>query len=343
VINAFGAAVTLPDHALRAIVVLRLGVASPALIVILLATAWAPLRRHYQTVVGSAVTALGLSVMTISAIAAASGTPQLQMGDVLVIVYACLFLGLEQRAVIAVAGILVSAFFAIGISVGVGAADLTFAGAVIFATALMTVLSAHRVVQLARANFVENRMLNERAERDGLTGVYNRRKFDMLAPMLWEQARRDGQALQVVFVDIDFFKPYNDLHGHQGGDDCIRIVARIVAQAARRPFDFCARYGGEEFVLVLYGPTNADPQAIPEQIRSAVLAREIPHKGSSVADHLTVSIGSALSTPESGRSLAGLVQRADEALYEAKRLGRNRVVHKESSGTRTGAFKVIAG
>lgn len=342
-INAFGGAAPLPAETLDEIFLLRMAVACPALVLILAATVWQPLRRHYQPLVGGAVTIVGISVMTISALAAASGFPQFQMGDVLVVVYACLFLGLLQEVVVVVAGILVTAFVTIGVYNGVPSTDLAFAGAVIFATGLMAVLSAARMQQLARANFVETRLLNERAERDGLTSLYNRRKFDNMAPVLWDQAHRDGQSMQIVLVDIDWFKPYNDHHGHQAGDDCIRAVSRIVNRAARRPFDFCARYGGEEFVLVLYGPTSEDPLAIPEQIRTDVLRQKIAHHGSPLAGYITVSVGSSSSNPEDGRSLAGLIQRADEALYEAKRLGRNRVVHKQPSTARTGAFKVIAG
>jgi len=342
-INTLGAAAPLPAATLESIFALRIGIACPALLLILCATWWQPLRRHYELVVAAAVCIVGLSVMTISALAAASGFPQFQMGDVLVVAYACLFLGLMQRTVMAVGGVLVGGFFAIGFYEGVPPTDLAFAGAVIAATALMVVLSAGRVEHLARTNFIETRLLNERAERDGLTSLYNRRKFDNLAAILWDQARRDGQSLQIVLVDIDCFKPYNDLHGHQAGDDCIRAVSRIVARAARRPFDFCARYGGDELVLVLYGPSMDDPPAVAEQIRTEVERQRIPHKGSLVAEYVTVSVGSSSSSPESGRSLAGLIQRADEALYEAKRLGRNHAVHKDSSTARTGAFKVIAG
>jgi diguanylate cyclase (GGDEF)-like protein len=342
-INSFGAAAPLPPETLNSIFALRIGVACPALLLILCATEWQVLRRRYQIVVGFAVTVVGVSVMTISALAAASGSPQLQMGDVLVVVYACLFLGLRQRTVVVVASILVVAFVAIGLYEGVPTNDLTFAGAVISATALMAVLSAGRLQNLARSNFIETRLLNERAERDGLTSLYNRRKFDEVTKALWEQARRDRQSLQIVLVDIDCFKLYNDLYGHQAGDDCIRIVADIVARAARRPRDFCARYGGEEFVLVLCGAPTDDPLAIPEQIRAEVERQRIPHKGSSVADCITVSAGSCVSSPESGRSLAGLIQRADEALYEAKREGRNRVAQKDGPATNTGAFKVLAG
>jgi diguanylate cyclase (GGDEF)-like protein len=187
-------------------------------------------------------------------------------------------------------------------------------------------------------------LLNEIAERDGLSGLYNRRMFDMLTSRLWLQTQRNVESLQVILVDIDHFKAYNDLYGHQAGDSCIRQVGAILARAARRPFDFCARYGGEEFALVLYAPSGAEPTAIPEQIRRETMALAIPHAKSDAAKVLTVSIGSAMAEPGTKRSLAGLIQTADEALYRAKQLGRNRVLHVDSSqtDTPTGTFKVFA-
>ena len=187
-------------------------------------------------------------------------------------------------------------------------------------------------------------MLNEIAERDGLSGLYNRRMFDTLTSRLWLQTQRNMESLQIILVDIDHFKAYNDLYGHQAGDNCIRQVAAILARAARRPCDFCARYGGEEFALVLYAPSGADPTAIPEQVRRETLALAIPHAHSGAAQVLTVSIGSAMAEPGTKRSLAGLIQTADEALYRAKQLGRNRVLHVDAShsDTPTGTFKVFA-
>jgi len=198
--------------------------------------------------------------------------------------------------------------------------------------------------RLLRANFIENRLLNDIAERDGLSGLYNRRMFDNLTTRLWLQAQRNQDALQVILVDIDHFKAYNDLYGHQAGDTCIRRVASIIARAAKRPFDFCARYGGEEFALVLYAPSGNDPSALPEQIRRDIMALDIPHANADGTRMLTVSIGSATAQSDTKRSLAGLIQTADEALYRAKKLGRNRVLHVDSaeSDTPTGAFKVLA-
>ena len=343
-INMRGGMAPLSSSLLEPIYLLRLGVSCPALIMILAAAVFPSLQRHYQWIAGSAVVVTGVSVMVISAIAAANGIPQFQMGDVLVIVYATLFLGLLSRAVIVVGGALTISFVAISTYFGIAVQDVMFASSVIFATTLMSVLSALRVERLARATYIETRMLNEIAERDGLSGLYNRRMFDMLTSRLWLQAQRNMESLQVILLDIDHFKAYNDLYGHQAGDNCIRQVAAILARAARRPFDFCARYGGEEFALVLYAPSGADPEAIPEQIRRETLALAIPHAHSGAAKFLTVSIGSALAGPGTKRSLAGLIQTADEALYRAKQLGRNQVLHVDSgqTDTPTGAFKVFA-
>lgn len=343
-INMQGGMASLGETILQPIYLLRLGVACPALVLILAATVTPALQGRYQWVTSAAVIVTGMSVMAISAMAAVGGMPQLQMGDVLVVVYATLFLGLLARAVIVVASALMVGFVGMGLLLGVSGEHVIFASSVLLATTLMSVLSALRLERFARASFVETQLLNDFAERDGLSGLYNRRMFDSLANRLWLQAKRNDEALQVILVDIDHFKPYNDLYGHQAGDACIRQVANIIARAARRPFDFCARYGGEEFALVLYAPSGSDAAALPEQIRKETMALDIPHAHSAAAGMVTVSIGSAIAAPDSQRSLAGLIQTADEALYRAKQLGRNRVLHVDAgqAETPTGAFRVFA-
>jgi len=343
-INLLGGLAPLAESVLEPIYVLRIAVACPALVVILLATYLPALRRHYQVIAAVAVIVNGLAVMTISGLAAGSGSPQFQMGDVLVIVYATLFLGLLYRVVVAVAICLFCAFITIGLVLGVHSQDLVFAASVLIATALMAVLSAARVERLMRTTFIETQFLNDIAERDGLSGLYNRRMFDTLTRRLWQQAQREHKALQVLLVDIDHFKRFNDLYGHQAGDDCIRKVAAVIARSARRPLDFCARYGGEEFALVLYAASGIDADAAPEQLRRDIMAQAVPHADSDAANVITVSIGSAIAEPGTKRSLAGLIQIADEALYRAKQSGRNRVLHVDAgaSETPTGAFKVFA-
>jgi diguanylate cyclase (GGDEF)-like protein len=341
-INMLGAMTPISEAVLQPIYLLRIGVAGPALVLILVASYLPALHRFYDPIAGAAVVLTGLSVMGISAVTAAAGDPQFQMGDVLVMVYATLFLGLLYRTVVMVAVALGAASVTIGIVLGIPPPQLTFSAAVLCTTGLMCVLSAGRVERLMRTNFVETRALSDIAERDGLTGLYNRRMFDRLTRELWQRAQQEAEALQILLIDIDNFKAFNDRYGHQAGDNCIRQVANVIAGAATRPLDFGARYGGEEFALVLYGPTGSDPSALAEQIRRSIAELSIPHASSTVTKFLTVSVGSALADAGTRRSLAGLIQSADEALYRAKSLGRNRVLHIDagSAETSTGAFRV---
>jgi len=204
-------------------------------------------------------------------------------------------------------------------------------------------IAAYNLEYAVRTNFIETRLLNELAERDGMTGLYNRRIFDDYMQRIWRQSRREDVGVAIIFVDIDFFKIFNDLYGHQAGDDCLKRVAKCIARGAKRPFDFSARYGGEEFVLVLYGPPDDYARSLPEQIRQDVLDLAIPHGGSQAAKYVSVSVGIALAQAGSNRSMAGAIQTADEALYQAKREGRNRVVFKDSddSSVETGNFRVV--
>ena len=263
-------------------------------------------------------------------------------GLVLVLLYGCLFLGLLFNVAVTVTGIMIVTHFVTGIAVELPFDALYYSTAILGGTAVIGGISTYNLEYALRTNFLETRLLNELAERDGMTGLYNRRIFDDYMERLWRQSRRERLGVAIIFVDIDFFKPYNDLYGHQAGDDCLKRVAKCIARGAKRPFDFAARYGGEEFVLVLYGPPDEYARSVPEQIRRAVLELEIPHAGSQAEKHVTVSVGFSLASPETSRSLVGAIQTADEALYQAKREGRNRVVFKDSDAceVETGNFRV---
>jgi diguanylate cyclase (GGDEF)-like protein len=238
---------------------------------------------------------------------------------------------------------LVAAHFATGLAVALPFDALCYTTAILGGAAVIGGISTYNLEFALRTNFLETRVLNELAERDGMTGLYNRRIFDDYAERLWRQSRREGTSIAIIFVDIDFFKLYNDLYGHQAGDDCLKRIAKCIARGAKRPFDFAARYGGEEFVLVLYGPPEDYARNMPEQIRNDVLGLAIPHAGSQASKYVTVSVGLALASAQAHRSLAGAIQTADEALYQAKREGRDRVVFKDSDSgdVETGNFRVI--
>ena len=159
---------------------------------------------------------------------------------------------------------------------------------------------------------------------DGLTGVHNRRQFDERLAAEWGRAARSGSALSVVLIDVDHFKRFNDRHGHQAGDDCLRRVAAALKAGLRRPGDLIARYGGEEFVCLLPDTDRAGAVVLAEQLRTAVQALHIEHGDSPVAPVVTVSLGACTQTANLPGSAADVLRAADAQLYRAKSEGRNR-------------------
>lgn len=171
---------------------------------------------------------------------------------------------------------------------------------------------------------VKNAELSRLSTIDGLTGLANRRRFDEVLDQECRRARRESTPLALIMTDVDFFKKYNDSYGHQGGDDCLRRVASVLAQGARRPADLAARYGGEEFALVLPHTTLEGAAVVAEGLRKGVVALNLLHASSSVASYVTLSLGVAAVSPDEPELGADkLIERADAALYEAKREGRN--------------------
>jgi diguanylate cyclase (GGDEF)-like protein len=165
---------------------------------------------------------------------------------------------------------------------------------------------------------------------DGLTGLANRRHFDRTLLRDWERGRREASPLACIMMDIDRFKHYNDIYGHMEGDDCLRVIAEIIAGSVSRGADFAARYGGEEFVVLLPGTDAAGARLLAERIREAVERRGIPHSGGGLGRVVTLSAGvGALVPSHRYPSAQSLVDLADEALYSAKKRGRNRVVVRD--------------
>lgn len=170
------------------------------------------------------------------------------------------------------------------------------------------------------------RELERLSFKDGLTGVSNRRHFEMTLEREWAQAQRDRKPLSLIMLDIDFFKQYNDRYGHIEGDDCLRSVARLLDGAATRPRDLLARFGGEEFMLLL-PETDAEPAAaIAAHCRHLIADAAIPHEGSTVATMLTVSVGVGTIVPGQNEQPLTFIAAIDRALYQAKRQGRNGIV-----------------
>jgi two-component system, chemotaxis family, response regulator WspR len=169
-----------------------------------------------------------------------------------------------------------------------------------------------------------NAILQRLSTMDGLTGIPNRRHFDATLQSEWKMGFRQKTPLSVIMIDIDFFKKFNDGYGHQGGDDCLKEVAKALDATISRPGDFIARYGGEEFVVILPRTDAKGAVVIAEQLRANVEAKHILHAFSSVADHVSISLGIATEQPVTSSTPENLLTKADEALYKAKEAGRNR-------------------
>lgn len=320
---------------------LRLGVVCPLLVLMVVAGYLPSMREYFTPVMGVGVVVIGIVITYICHVSALHGASYVLAGVVLVNLYATLLLGLLFGVALTAASVLMGVHVGLGLLVGLPLDELLYMTAILGAASVIGGITAYNLEHAHRTGFLETRLLNELAERDGLTGLYNRRMFDDFIRRLWRQSRREDEPLAVILVDIDGFKIFNDLYGHQAGDDCLKKVAHAITRSAKRPFDFCARYGGEEFVLVVYGAPARDARGIAEQIRQRVLDLAIPHAGSEQGGGVTVSIGVGLTGPGARRSLSGAIQTADEALYEAKQQGRNRVVFTDASevAVETGKFR----
>jgi diguanylate cyclase (GGDEF)-like protein len=184
------------------------------------------------------------------------------------------------------------------------------------------------VVRMRVNNQVELKQARDQLTRlaitDGLTGLANRRQFDETLLREYARLARHEAELSLLMIDVDHFKAFNDTYGHCKGDDCLRAVARVIADATLRPADLGARYGGEEFACVLPETSAEGANAIAEEIRAKIEMLRIPHACSTGADHVTVSIGVATTRCLPGGSPLDLISEADRQLYRAKLGGRNR-------------------
>jgi diguanylate cyclase (GGDEF)-like protein len=186
-------------------------------------------------------------------------------------------------------------------------------------------LSLRRKALIGELGSVNERLL--RLSRvDALTGLYNRRHMDEYVQQVWQRALHDGDDLAIIMLDVDHFKRYNDRYGHPQGDQCLMRVAEALTASLRRPGDLVARFGGEEFIAILPQADMTVALKAAERVRAAVQAQAMRHEASTTAPVVTVSLGVSSVKVEAGRSVAGLIAAADEALYHAKSQGRNQVV-----------------
>jgi diguanylate cyclase (GGDEF)-like protein len=217
------------------------------------------------------------------------------------------------RAVRAATGLGSLQSFMVSSAVDVGAAYL---GAV-----CLLVVSQGLMVMIKERADERIRML---ATRDSLTGLANRRRLDETLVIEWARAQRTRSPLALLMIDVDFFKEFNDIYGHQAGDRCLVAIARVLQATTRRATDLAARYGGEEFIVVLPGASIEVARALAEDIRRSVEAMPLPNARAPM-DKVTVSVGVAGLGAGSHNDMETLLGDVDRALYLAKANGRNQV------------------
>ncbi len=170
-----------------------------------------------------------------------------------------------------------------------------------------------------------NQDLQKLSLKDPLTGLWNRRKYDKTIAMEWNRCLKSRKPISLLFIDVDYFKDYNDLYGHIIGDECLITIADTLRTASLRSSDMVVRYGGEEFIVLLSETDKNDAIETANKLRKIIEELAIPHEASSVKNCVTVSIGVSRLIPDSATSLKDLVAIADKALYYAKASGRNQV------------------
>ena len=195
---------------------------------------------------------------------------------------------------------------------------------------LLSSLAAQLAIAIKQAELYQqlqaaNLKLERLATLDELTQLANRRRFDQYLEMEWRRQAREQTPLSLILCDIDSFKSYNDTYGHPGGDECLRQVAGAIGDAINRPADLVARYGGEEFALILPNTAIQGAVMVAEHVQLKIAALQLPHAGSQVSQYVTVSLGVASMVPTSELVASILIAASDQALYQAKRLGRDRI------------------
>ena len=316
---------TLPPQVSYWTTKIRIFILIPPFVLLLLVSYRASLRGYVGRAVYFAAMIAGLGTTAVIGTAFGLGTQIPYEGILLVALFIYLIACLQWRRALVANMVTLAAFVTMEFMFQTDPQARMYQIVFMIAANAVGAYGGYFLEHSARTMFLINNLLNELAELDGLTGLSNRRTLNIHLDRIWRQAVRDKQAVAIAMIDIDHFKKYNDRYGHAQGDAALRAVADVIAHHARRPLDITARYGGEEFAVVWFHPSALELPRMAEVMTKSVAALGMTHADSEFGK-VTISVGVALMTPTAGQSSAELLRAADTALYEAKHLGRNRVV-----------------
>lgn len=318
-------ALSLPPLVRDGVLGLRLGGIVPVLALTWVALYVRSLREWLQWLVSASALASGLGIVGIIWVARVHAFGLPYEGIILATFFSYFLTGLRFVAASLCGWLVFLAYVAMELHVGLNGDTLLY-NAFFLATAnLIGCFGNHFLEQAVRQNFCSMVQLHRLAERDFVTGLLNRRAFSTRATGIWRQALRDGRSIGIAMVDVDHFKHYNDHYGHAAGDVALQSVAHVIAEHARRPLDACARYGGEEFVVLWYDVDADHALALAQRMCQAVQALGLPHVASPTAGVVSISVGLVCTAVHNAAQWDAALRAADQALYQAKQQGRNRV------------------
>ena len=318
-------ALSLPSLVRDGVLGLRLGGIVPVLALTWVALYVRSLREWLQWLVSASALASGLGIVGIIWVARVHAFGLPYEGIILATFFSYFLTGLRFVAASLCGWLVFLAYVAMELHVGLNGDTLLY-NAFFLATAnLIGCFGNHFLEQAVRQNFCSMVQMHKLAERDFVTGLLNRRAFSTRATGIWREALRDGRSIGIAMVDVDHFKHYNDHYGHAAGDVALQSVAHVIAEHARRPLDACARYGGEEFVVLWYDVDADHALALAQRMCQAVQALGLPHVASPTAGVVSISVGLVCTAVHNAAQWDAALRAADQALYQAKQQGRNRV------------------
>ncbi|HNE71379.1 MAG TPA: GGDEF domain-containing protein [Giesbergeria sp.] len=318
-------ALSLPPLVRDGVLGLRLGGIVPVLALTWVALYVRSLREWLQWLVSASALASGLGIVGIIWVARVHAFGLPYEGIILATFFSYFLTGLRFVAASLCGWLVFLAYVAMELHVGLNGDTLLY-NAFFLATAnLIGCFGNHFLEQAVRQNFCSMVQMHKLAERDFVTGLLNRRAFSTRATGIWREALRDGRSIGIAMVDVDHFKHYNDHYGHAAGDVALQSVAHVIAEHARRPLDACARYGGEEFVVLWYDVDADHAMALAQRMCQAVQALGLPHVASPTAGVVSISVGLVCTAVHNAAQWDAALRAADQALYQAKQQGRNRV------------------
>ena len=318
-------ALSLPPLVRDGVLGLRLGGIVPVLALTWVALYVRSLREWLQWLVSASALASGLGIVGIIWVARVHAFGLPYEGIILATFFSYFLTGLRFVAASLCGWLVFLAYVAMELHVGLNGDTLLY-NAFFLATAnLIGCFGNHFLEQAVRQTFCSVVQLQKLAEHDFVTGLLNRRAFSTRATGIWRQALRDGRSIGIAMVDVDHFKHYNDHYGHAAGDVALQSVAHVIAEHARRPLDACARYGGEEFVVLWYDVDADHALALAQRMCQAVQALGLPHVASPTAGVVSISVGLVCTAVHNAAQWDAALRAADQALYQAKQQGRNRV------------------